>query len=157
MAFWMEVALKVVIVEFSGLAATAVVISVTMVITSAQVAAAARELEVELARLSTLVLAASIPAEFSVRVFAEARRSAFEVAQEDIAFIPSSSACLQAENSVLQFFSCAVTAFWSSLSLQPLMVVTRAVKLSLLQQSQASVPLSFIIWHLSTIPLNVIF
>ena len=37
------------------------------------------------------------------------------------------------------------------------MVVTRAVKLSLLQQSQASVPLSFIIWHLSTIPLNVIF
>merc|ERR1719350_1472899 len=44
----------------------------------------------------------------------------------------------------------------SLLSLQPLMVVTRAVKLSLLQQSQASVPLSFIIWHLSTIPLNVI-
>ena len=40
-------------VEFSGLAATAVVISVTMVRTSAQVAAAARELEVELARLST--------------------------------------------------------------------------------------------------------
>jgi len=42
---------KVVIVEFSGLAATAVVISVTMVMTSAQPAAAARE--VELARLST--------------------------------------------------------------------------------------------------------
>ena len=38
-------------VEFSGLAATAVVISVTMVMTSAQPAAAARE--VELARLST--------------------------------------------------------------------------------------------------------
>ena len=27
---------------------------------------------------------------------------------------------MQAENSALQFFSCAVTAFWSSLSLQPL-------------------------------------
>ena len=40
-----------------------------------------------------MVLAASIPAEFSVRVLAEASRSAFEVAQEDIAFIPSSSAC----------------------------------------------------------------
>ena len=38
-------------VEFSGLAATAVVISVTMVMTSAQLAAVARE--VELARLST--------------------------------------------------------------------------------------------------------
>ena len=31
--------------------------------------------------------------EFSVRVLAEASRSAFKVAQEDIAFIPSSSAC----------------------------------------------------------------
>ena len=47
------VELIVLTVEFSGLAATAVVISVTMVMTSAQVAAAARELEVELARLST--------------------------------------------------------------------------------------------------------
>ena len=43
--------LIVLTVEFSGLAATAVVISVTMVMTSAQPAAAARE--VELARLST--------------------------------------------------------------------------------------------------------
>ena len=34
------------------------------------------------------------PAEFSVRVLAEASRSAFEVAQEDIAFIPSSSVVL---------------------------------------------------------------
>ena len=38
-------------------------------------------------------LAASIPAEFSMRVLAEASRSAYNVAQEDIAFIPSSSAC----------------------------------------------------------------
>ena len=44
-------------------------------------------------KILTLVLAASIPAEFSVRVLAEASRSAFKVAQEDIAFIPSSSAC----------------------------------------------------------------
>ena len=43
--------LIVLTVEFSGLAATAVVISVTKVMTSAQLAAAARE--VELARLST--------------------------------------------------------------------------------------------------------
>ena len=34
------------------------------------------------------------PAEFSVRVLAEAKGSAFEVAQEDIAFIPSSSIVL---------------------------------------------------------------
>ena len=44
-------------------------------------------------KILALVLAASMPAEFSVRVLAEASRSAFEVAQEDIAFIPSSSAC----------------------------------------------------------------
>ena len=31
--------------------------------------------------------------EFSMRVLAEASRSAYNVAQEDIAFIPSSSAC----------------------------------------------------------------
>ena len=91
---------------------------------------------------------ANKPAEFSVRVF--------EVAQEDIAFIPSSSIVLdlqrksrlsfilvvlmftnqtrsqmlkrlsvhlfagRAENSFLQFLSCAVTAIWSLLSLQPL-------------------------------------
>ena len=35
------------------------------------------------------------------------------------------------------------------------MVAASVVKLALLQQEQASVPFSFIIWHLSTIPLNV--
>ena len=52
-------------------------------------------------KILALVLAASIPAEFSVRVLAEASRSAFEVAQEDIAFIPSSSACKEKEGLVL--------------------------------------------------------
>ena len=37
------------------------------------------------------------------------------------------------------------------------MVMPRAVKLSLLQQSQASVPLSFIIWHTSEEEIEVIF
>jgi len=93
-------AVRVVTVEFSGFAATMVLISVTMVMISEQFAAAL-VLE-ELARLSTFVLAESRPAEFAVRVLADASKADFEVAQDDIAFIPSSSAVLQAEKFPLQ-------------------------------------------------------
>lgn len=98
---------RVVTVEFSGFAATMVLISVTMVMISAQLAAAALAglKRVELARLSTFVLAESRPAEFAVNVAADASKSAFEVEHDDIAFIPSSSACLQAEKVVLQLFN----------------------------------------------------
>jgi len=146
---------RVVTVEFSGFAATMVLISVTMVMISAQLAAAALFLVVELARLSTFVLAESRPAEFAFRVLAEASRSDFEVEHDDIAFIPSSSACLHAEKFPLQRLSWATTAFWVVLILHFLMVAASVVKLALLQQVHASVPFSFIIWHLSTIPLNV--
>jgi len=93
-------AVRVVTVEFSGFAATMVLISVTMVMISEQFAAAL-VLE-ELARLSTFVLAESRPAEFAVSVLADASKEDFEVAQDDIAFIPSSSAVLQAEKFPLQ-------------------------------------------------------
>jgi len=98
---------SVVTVEFSGFAATMVLISVTMVMISAQLAAAALAglKRVELARLSTFVLAESRPAEFAVNVAADASKSAFEVEHDDIAFIPSSSASLQAEKAVLQLFN----------------------------------------------------
>lgn len=135
---------RVVTVEFSGFEATMALISVTMVMISAQLAAAALVL-VFPARLSTVVFAESRPAEFAERVLAEANKAAFDVEHEDIAFIPSSSACLQAEKFPLQLLSWAITNFWSLLILQPLIVVTRAVKLSLLQHEHASVPLSFII------------
>jgi len=95
---------RVVTVEFSGFAATMVLISVTMVMISEQFAAAALVLE-EFARLSTFVLAESRPAELAVRVLADASKASFEVAQDDIAFIPSSSACLQAEKFPLQLLS----------------------------------------------------
>ena len=42
---------------------------------------------------SCLGLSGVDTSEFSMRVLAEASRSAYNVAQEDIAFIPSSSAC----------------------------------------------------------------
>jgi len=104
---------RVVTVEFSGFAATMVLISVTMVMISAQlsaarIAAAAAKIGLLVplpARLSTFVLAASRPAEFAVNVLADASKSAFEVEHEDIAFIPSSSACLQAEKLPLQAFN----------------------------------------------------
>jgi len=95
---------RVVTVEFSGFAATIVLISVTMVMISAQLAAAALVL-VEFARLSTFVLAESRPAELAVKALADASKADFEVAQDDIAFIPSSSAVLQAEKLPLQYFS----------------------------------------------------
>merc|ERR1719432_450698 len=80
---------RVVTVEFSGFAAMMVLISVTMVMISAQLAAALfLPVELELPRLSTLVLAESRPPEFAVSVLAEASKSAFEVEQDDIAFIP---------------------------------------------------------------------
>ena len=63
-----------------------------------------RRLQEEYLRLEAVAknyVLAKKPAEFSVRVFAEASRSAFEVAQEDIAFIPSSSACGEKEGLVL--------------------------------------------------------
>jgi hypothetical protein len=145
---------RVVTVEFSGFAATMVLISVTMVMISAQLAAA-RAFLLELARLSTLVLAASRPAELAVSVLADASKSACEVARDDIAFIPSSSACLQAEKFPLQYFSCSSTATWVVWILHFLTVAASAVKLELLQQVQASVPFALIIWQVATIPLNV--
>jgi hypothetical protein len=148
---------RVVTVEFSGFAAIMVLISVTMVMISAQLAAALfLPVELELARLSTLVLAESRPAELAVSVLAEASKSAFEVAQDDIAFIPSSSACLQAEKFDLQLASWASIAVWDVLPLHPLMVVASAVKLELLQQVQAAVPFVISIWQVFTIPLNVV-
>jgi hypothetical protein len=149
---------RVVTVEFSGFAAIMVLISVTMVMISAQLAAAALFLpvELELARLSTLVLAESRPAELAVSVLAEASKSAFEVEQDDIAFIPSSSACLQAEKFDLQLLSWASIAVWDVFPLHPLMVVASAVKLELLQQVQAAVPFVISIWQVFTIPLNVV-
>jgi len=102
---------RVVTVEFSGFAATMVLISVTMVMISAQLAAAALAfLDVELARLSTFVLAESRPAEFAVNVLADASKSALEVEHDDIAFIPSSSACLHAEKLPLQAVNWATIA-----------------------------------------------
>jgi len=145
---------RVVTVEFSGFAAMMVLISVTMVMISAQLAAAALVL-VELARLSTFVFAESRPAEFSVRVLADASKADFEVAHDDIAFIPSSSACLQAEKFALQLASWAITNFWVLLILHFLMVAASEVKFELLQQVQASVPFSLFIWQVSTIPLKV--
>jgi len=101
---------RVVTVEFSGFAATMVLIWVTMVMISAQLSAAARLFRVELARLSTFVLAESRPAEFADKVLADASKSAFEVEHDDIAFIPSSSACLQAEKLPLQLCNWAIIA-----------------------------------------------
>merc|ERR1711934_620629 len=113
-----------------------------MVMISAQLAAALfLPVELELARLSTLVLAESRPAELAVSVLAEASKSAIEVEQDDIAFIPSSSACLQAEKFDLQLASWASIAVWDVLILHPLMVVASAVKLELLHLAGVHHPL----------------
>jgi hypothetical protein len=72
------------------------------------------ELEVELpVRDDVVFWAAARPAELAVRAAASASREEVDWPHEAIAFIPSSSACLQAEKLPLQYLSWAVTSLFS--------------------------------------------
>jgi len=120
--------------------------------TAAQVVTAALVLlEVLLARLLAVVLAAVRPSEFWVSAFALAFKLSVDSEQAEMAFRPSSSYVLHREKFPLQRFSCAIIALELSEILQALTLATAVSKVEFSQQLQASSPV--FVRQVSTMPL----
>merc|ERR1719431_2083497 len=123
--------------------------------TAAQVVTAARVLlEMLLARLLAVVLAAVRPAEFWVSALALAFKLSVDSEQAEMAFRPSSSYVLHREKFPLHWLSWAIMALELSEILQALTLATAVSKVEFSQQLQASSPL--FVRQVSTMPLYAV-